>query len=50
MGKRKISVTIDDDLLKWVEKEIRRNRFASFSHACVYALRRLKESEESEQG
>ena len=45
MGKRKISITIDDDLAEWIEKEIRKNRFASFSHAAVYALRKLKESE-----
>ena len=46
MSKRKVSVTIDSDLLDWIEKQIKRNRFASISHACVYALRRLKEEEE----
>jgi|Deesub1362A_J573_1020465.scaffolds.fasta_scaffold00104_37 Arc/MetJ-type ribon-helix-helix transcriptional regulator len=46
MGKRKVSITIDDDLLEWIKREVKRNRFASISHAAVYALRRLKESEE----
>jgi Arc/MetJ-type ribon-helix-helix transcriptional regulator len=40
--KRKISVSIDDDLLKWAESEIKKKRFASLSHALNLALNELK--------
>ena len=38
-------VTLDDDLLKWVQEQIDKKRFASVSHAIEYALTKLKESE-----
>ena len=44
MGKkRKTSVTIDEDLLDWIDKEMAQKRFASRSHAFEYAIMRLKE-------
>jgi Arc/MetJ-type ribon-helix-helix transcriptional regulator len=39
--KVQISATIDEDLLAWIDKEIEENRFATRSHAIVYALTRL---------
>jgi Arc/MetJ-type ribon-helix-helix transcriptional regulator len=39
--KIQISVTLDDDQLTWMDREIEDNRFATRSHAIVYALTRL---------
>jgi Arc/MetJ-type ribon-helix-helix transcriptional regulator len=41
--KKKISVSIDDDLLKWAESEVEKRRFASLSHALNFALNELKQ-------
>ena len=40
--KKKISVSIDSDLLAWAEEEVRKKRFASLSHALNFALNELK--------
>jgi len=40
--KASISITISQDLLDWVNEELKTARFASVSHAVEYALRRLK--------
>jgi Arc/MetJ-type ribon-helix-helix transcriptional regulator len=41
-----ISVTLDEDQIAWMDKEIADNRFATRTHALVYALSRLmKESD-----
>ncbi len=45
MKKRKVTITVDEEIIRWVEKEIARKRFASISHAVEYALVRLIESE-----
>jgi Arc/MetJ-type ribon-helix-helix transcriptional regulator len=37
------SITIDKELLDWIDKEIKKKRFASRSHAFEYAIMRLKE-------
>ena len=43
VGKKvKTSVSIDEDLLKWIDKEIKKKRFASTTHAIEYALERIK--------
>jgi Arc/MetJ-type ribon-helix-helix transcriptional regulator len=43
LGKKlKTSVAIDEDLLKWVDSEIKTKRFASRSHAIEYCLQNLK--------
>jgi Arc/MetJ-type ribon-helix-helix transcriptional regulator len=43
----KLSVTIDSELIKWVEKQIEKKVFRSKSHALEYALSQLiKEWEE----
>jgi Arc/MetJ-type ribon-helix-helix transcriptional regulator len=39
------SITFDKELLAWIEKEVKRKRFASISHAVNYALQQLKDSE-----
>jgi Arc/MetJ-type ribon-helix-helix transcriptional regulator len=39
--KIQISVTLDEDQLTWMDREIEDNRFATRSHAIVYALTRL---------
>ena len=45
MVKVRKNVTIDNELIKWVETEIKKKRFASLSHAIEYALTKLKEKE-----
>ena len=40
--KIKTSVTLDEDLLKWLDKEIQTRRFASRTHAIEYAIEQLK--------
>jgi Arc/MetJ-type ribon-helix-helix transcriptional regulator len=39
--KVQLSVTLDEVQLAWMDKEIEDNRFATRSHAIVYALTRL---------
>jgi len=39
--KKQISVTLDEDQLTWMDNEIKDNRFATRSHAIVYALTQL---------
>ncbi|MCH7647351.1 MAG: ribbon-helix-helix protein, CopG family [Thaumarchaeota archaeon] len=40
--KEKFSVSVDDDLLKWLDSEIKDKRFASRSHGIEFALNELK--------
>lgn len=40
--KSKFSVSIADDLCRWLDSEIKEKRFASRSHGIEYALTRLK--------
>ncbi|MDA8055789.1 MAG: hypothetical protein M0Z77_09130 [Thermoplasmatales archaeon] len=40
--KIKVSVSIDEELLEWVEVEVDKKRFASVSHAVNFALNGLK--------
>jgi Arc/MetJ-type ribon-helix-helix transcriptional regulator len=42
---KRMQITLDDELYKWVTKEIEKLRFGSYSHAINYALKQLKESE-----
>jgi len=45
MGKKlKTSIALDEDLLKWIDQQIKTRRFANRTHAIEYALQRLKES------
>jgi Arc/MetJ-type ribon-helix-helix transcriptional regulator len=43
----KMSVTIDVELIKWVEQQIKKQKFRNKSHAVEYALIKLKETERS---
>jgi len=45
MKKRKVTITVDEEIIRWIEKQIARKRFASISHAVEYAVTRLIESE-----
>ena len=40
--KEKFSVSVDDNLLKWLDSEIKDKRFASRSHGIEFALNELK--------
>jgi len=42
MKKVKVSVSIDEDLINWIQGEVEKKRFASISHAVNYALNELK--------
>ncbi|MBU4038032.1 MAG: ribbon-helix-helix domain-containing protein [Proteobacteria bacterium] len=42
-NKSSISVTIDPELVKWIDKQIEEKRFANRSHGVEYALYQLKE-------
>lgn len=47
MGKKfKTSVALDAELLKWVDSEIAKKRFANRTHAIELALQTLKEQSE----
>lgn len=47
MGVAKIKVTasIKEDLVDWIDKEVDKSRFASRTHAVEYALTKLKEAD-----
>ena len=47
MPKVRKNVTLDPDLVDWVEKQIENKRFASVSHAIEYALNELRKREET---
>jgi len=44
--KDSISVTIDTDLLEWVDEQIENHRFASRSHAIEYCINSVIENDE----
>jgi Arc/MetJ-type ribon-helix-helix transcriptional regulator len=48
MVKKRIAITISEELLKWIDKKVRDTTFANRSHAVERALTRLKEAEEKE--
>ncbi|MEX2059632.1 MAG: ribbon-helix-helix domain-containing protein [Nitrosopumilaceae archaeon] len=43
MAKVKLSITIDEDLMKWLDTQVKKKRFATRSHGFEYALSQLKE-------
>jgi Arc/MetJ-type ribon-helix-helix transcriptional regulator len=49
MPKKRVYATIREDLVKWVDSEVRSLRFANRSHAIEYALSRLKEESEKKE-
>jgi len=46
-GKKKTSISLDEDLLSWIDEMVKTKRFANRTHAIEYALQRLKEGIES---
>lgn len=46
---KRLQITLDDELYKWLTEEIREMRFGSYSHAINYALKRLREEIEKEK-
>ncbi|MEM3874047.1 MAG: ribbon-helix-helix domain-containing protein [Candidatus Bathyarchaeia archaeon] len=45
MGKKQtISISIDEDLLKWIDEQIKNKRFAHRSHAFEYAIEQLRKT------
>ena len=46
MGKQKISVTVDEDMLGSVERMLEGGRFRNRSHAVEFGLRKLMEVED----
>ncbi len=44
MAKVKTSIALDKDLLRWVDQEIEKRRFANRTHAIEFALQQLKNS------
>ena len=45
MTKIRLQVTVREDLVKWIDEQVEKLRFASRSHAIEYALTQLKEKE-----
>jgi Arc/MetJ-type ribon-helix-helix transcriptional regulator len=48
MTKKRIAVTVSEDLLKWVDRKVKDTTFANRSHAIEHALTQLRQSEEKE--
>ncbi len=48
MGKKPVSATIDEELIKWIEKKISKDKikFRNKSHLIEIALEKLKEEDE----
>ena len=46
MVKKRIAVTVSEELLKWVDRKVKETTFANRSHAIEHALTKLKETEE----
>ncbi len=42
MDKLKTSVSLSKEILKWVDEEIKKKRFASRSHAVEYCIHKVK--------
>ena len=46
---KRLQITLDDELYRWLTEEIKEMRFGSYSHAINYALKQLKEQSESQK-
>ena len=40
-----IAATIDDEMLKWVESQVKKGKFANRSHGLEYCIRYTKNNE-----
>jgi len=45
MVRMKVTATIDNELVEWLDREVEKRRFRNRSHAIEYAIAKLKESE-----
>jgi Arc/MetJ-type ribon-helix-helix transcriptional regulator len=45
MPRVKVTATIDDELVQWLDKEVEKRRFRNRSHGIEYAIAKLKESD-----
>ena len=43
MAKEKFSISMDDNLVKWIDNGIKKKKFANRSHALEYAVTALKD-------
>lgn len=43
LKKKRLQVTIREDLVSWMDSKIEKAEFASYSHAIEYALIQIKE-------
>lgn len=39
----KVTATVDNELIEWIDREVETKRFRNRSHAIEYALAKLKE-------
>lgn len=46
MVKKRIAVTVSDDLLNWIDVKVKATTFANRSHAVEHALAMLRDKEE----
>ena len=46
MPKKRVYATIREDLVEWMDQQVKKLRFASRSHAIEYALAKLKGEKE----
>jgi Arc/MetJ-type ribon-helix-helix transcriptional regulator len=46
--KAKMSVTVEQNLVQWIDKQVQTQRFRNRSHAVEVALRKYVESEKKE--
>ena len=42
MVKEKVSITIDDRLLDWIDNQVQTKKFANRSHGLEFAIQQLK--------
>jgi Arc/MetJ-type ribon-helix-helix transcriptional regulator len=49
MGKKiKTSINLDEDLIKWIDSEVKTKRFANRTHAIEYALEQLRKGKKAD--
>ena len=46
MVRVKVTATIDNELIEWIDKEVESRRFRNRSHAIEYAIAELKQKKE----
>ena len=47
--KQSISVTVDKEIVEWIDEQVKTQRFRNRSHAVEVALRKLIESEKQKR-